>query len=285
MKTVFETCVPRSEVLSGDLREEMFAARLKDVIDGKADPVYGDAQRFFENTFPTSGLKTLVKEVTGRLSGNEPTNSSFIRLETSFGGGKTHNLIALWHLSQGHAKGLPEGIIPPDWVPTQPWQTAGVVGSDLDPANGIDHGDAVTHTLWGEIAYQIGGKEGYELVKKSDEGFVAPGTQVFERLVGDQPALIMLDEVARHLRAAKAIPTGNKKSDLAEQTVAFLMSLIEFSGSREKVCVVLTLADSQDAFGGETEDLGIELTEALRLSARKERIITPTPSIWNRSAC
>ncbi len=86
----------------------------------------------------------------------------------------------------------------------------------------------------------------------------------------------MLDEVARYLRSAKAVSTANKKSDLAEQTVAFLMTLIEFAASKEKVAVVLTLADSVDAFGKETEALKQELGEAKRVSARQERVLTPT---------
>lgn len=90
MRTIFETCRPREEVLKGELTDEMFAARLKDVVEGTADPVYGAAARFFDNTFFTGGLTTLLREVAGRLSGAAPTNSPFVRLETSFGGGKTH---------------------------------------------------------------------------------------------------------------------------------------------------------------------------------------------------
>lgn len=152
---------------------------------------------------------------------------------------------------------------------------AGVVGSDLDPSSGISHGNVTTYTLWGELAYQLGGEAGYELVAESDlRSKAAPGTGVWSKLVGDRPTLIMLDEIARHLRAAKAIPTGTGKSDLAEQTVAFLMSLLEFAASRERVVVVLTLADIADAFGKETEELKQELAEAKGVSARQERVIT-----------
>jgi len=278
MKPVFDpgVCVPRDEVLKGELREDMFAAKLNKVLLGEADLVYQDAKHFFENTFVTDGLRTLVREVLGRLSGQEPTNSPFIRLETSFGGGKTHNLIALYHLAQGHADGLPPDVAPKKWLPKSPWPTVGIVGSDMDPANGIDHGDVTTRTLWGELAYQLGKLKGYKLVQKSDEELVAPGTQVLEKLVGDAPTLIMLDEVARYLRAAKAVQTANKKSDLAEQTVAFLMTLIEFAANQQKVAVVITLADSKDAFSEETEALKLELGEAKRVSARQERVITPT---------
>lgn len=276
MTTVFDACVPRDEVLSGELSDDLFAARLKDVIDGVADPVYQDSRRFFENTYPTEGLKTLVREVLGRLSGNQPANSPFIRLETSFGGGKTHNLIALYHLVSGKAEGAPTDLVNPSWIPLQPWQCAGVVGSDLDPANGLVHPELTTHTLWGELAYQLGRAEAFEHVRASDGEMAAAGTQWLEKVVGDGPALIMVDELARYLRVAKVVQTANKKSDLAEQTVAFLMSLVEYAASKPKVSVVITLADSKDAFGAETEELRQELSEAKKVAARQERVITPT---------
>ena len=297
MKPIFETCRPRPEVLAGDLTEDTFAARLRDVIEGTADPVYQDPATFFHNTFPTDGLRSLAREVLGRLSGRKPANSPFIRLETSFGGGKTHNLIALHHLVSGGgqaaieaaaenaARGVPHAdIVPgPGWLPEDTWAVAGVVGSDLDPAEGIAHGAVRTRTLWGELAWQLGsggnGAEGgaaaYEHVRRSDEALLAPGTQTLERVIGDRPTLIMLDEIARYLRTAKAVPTANRQSDLAEQTVAFLMTLIELAAGRENIALVLTLADSADAFSDETASLQKELQEARKVSARHERVITP----------
>ena len=297
MKPIFHTCQPRPEVLAGDLTDDTFAARLRDVIEGTADPVYQDPATFFRNTFPTEGLRTLTREVLGRLSGQEPSNSPFIRLETSFGGGKTHNLIALYHIVNGGgqaaletaesnaARGIPHGeIVPgPDWLPTQEWSVAGVVGSDLDPIERIDHGPVRTRTLWGELAWQLGtnrngadgGAEAYDHVRGSDEELVAPGTHALDRIVGDRPTLIMLDEIALHLRTAKAVGTANRKSDLAEQTVAFLMTLIELAAGRRNIVFVLTLADSSDAFRDETEMLQRELDEVRKVAARQERVITP----------
>jgi hypothetical protein len=275
VKTIFDSCEPRAEVLKGELREDIFAARLKDVIDGKADPVYQDPPTFFDNTYPTEGLKLLLDEVLGRLTGIKPANNALVRLETAFGGGKTHNLIALYHAANGHAPG--SSLLDPALVPASgSVRAVGIVGSDLQPRDGLDHGDAMTYTLWGELAYQLAGAGGYAQVSGSDQDRSAPGTGFLEKLIGSDPTLIMLDEVARHLRAAKTVPTVTGKSDLAEQTVAFLMSLFEFAASRERVVVVLTLADSKDAFGKETEELRQELTEARRLSARQERVITPT---------
>lgn len=279
MRPIFETCTPRPEVLQGELTEDIFAARLKDVIDASADPVYRDAELFFENTYPTEGLRALLEEALGRLTGQRPASNPIIRLETAFGGGKTHNLIGLFHSASGAAAATK--VVSANLIPT-PGEVliAGVVGSDLDPTRGIRHPDRTTYTLWGEVAYQLGKAQGYDLLAESDAGSkAAPGTGVWDELIGNRPALIMLDEVARHLRTAKAVATGTGKSNLAEQTVAFLMSLLEYAASREHVVVVLTLADEADAFGQETEELKRELGEASRVSARQERVITPTSEV------
>jgi predicted AAA+ superfamily ATPase len=277
MKTVFDLAIPRDQVLHGELRPDMFAARLKDVMDNDADAIYQDPHLFFENTYPTAGLKTLLREVLGRLTGRGPTNSPIVRLETSFGGGKTHNLIALYHAAKGRC--APEclrAFVGDDVSLPQPGDVdvAGAVGSDLDPSIGIYHKeeDLITYTLWGELAYQLGGRAGYALARESDRNKIAPGTALFERIVGARPTLIMIDEIARHLRAAVATPTATGKSDLAGQTVAFLMSLLEFAASQKQVVVVLTMASDVDAFRQETESLA----EALKVSARQERVLTPT---------
>ncbi|MBM4430560.1 MAG: ATP-binding protein [Chloroflexi bacterium] len=275
MKTIFGSCDPRSEVLTGELRDELFAARLRDVIIGQADPVYQDPAVFFDNTYPTEGLKLLLDEALGRLTGLKPAGNAIIRLETAFGGGKTHNLIALYHAARGYRPD--DSLVDSALIPAPgSCQIVGVVGSDLQPSTGLAHQNFRTYTLWGEIVAQLTDDSDPGLVEQGERDRVAPGTGLWEELIGDQPTLIMLDEIARHLRAAKAVPTTTGRSDLAEQTVAFLMSLFEFAASRERVVVVYTLADPQDAFGKETEELRQELAEARRVSARQERVITPT---------
>lgn len=276
MRTVFESCVPREEVLTGELRDEMFAARLKDVVEGHADPIYQDPTIFFDNTFVTAGLRTLAQEVVGRLSGRKPSASPFVRLETSFGGGKTHSLIALLHLARGGSPSVPESLVSQSWLPSFPWKVAALVGNDIDPANGVTHGSIKVRTLWGELAWQLGGEEGYALVRESDERLISPGVPVLEALVGDAPTLIMMDELARHYRTARAVATHEGHSNLSEQAVAFLMAMIELASSRPNLSLVITLAESVDAFGIETEDIRRELNEAKKLSARQELIVTPT---------
>jgi hypothetical protein len=278
MRTVFDACRPRDEVLKGELREQQFAASLTRVLRGDADAVYGDPTTFFKNTFPTGGLQSLLREALGRLTGRQGSNAPVIRVETSFGGGKTHNLIALFHVtrSPSAARAFPD-IVPADLLPQQPLRlVAGVVGSDLDAANGVDHGTVRTFTLWGEIAYNLRGAEGYQLVRQSDEQRVAPGTRVWEKLIGEEPALVMIDEIAQHLRSAKAVKAAAGGTNLAEQTVAFLMSLIKFAAESPRAVLVYTLADAGDAFGKETEEVRQELAEARSVSARQEHVLTPT---------
>src|SRR5690606_8118096 len=130
MQSIFEVCEPRPEVLSGELREEIFAARLRDVLESRADPVYQDAELFFDNTYPTEGLRVVLREVMGRLSGHNPDNNAIIRLETAFGGGKTHNLIALYHIASGYTPD--QSFLDSNFVlPANSIQIAGVVGTDL----------------------------------------------------------------------------------------------------------------------------------------------------------
>src|SRR5690606_30280308 len=201
MRSIFELCTPRDEVLRGELQEDIFAARLKDVIENKADPVYGDPRVFYENTYPTAGLKSLLNDALGRLLGKAAGKNAVIRLETAFGGGKTHNLIALYHAASGRVpESLIRPLLSPDIPLPQPGQvkTAGVVGFEQDPELGIEHREdgLRTFTLWGELAYRLGGTTGYDLVKSSDQKKVAPGTGWLETLIGDHPTLIMLDEIS-----------------------------------------------------------------------------------------
>jgi len=273
--TVFKACLPRQEVLEGRIEADIFAAKLSSVIEKNAPEVYQNPEKFFAQTFPTNGLTTLIEEVFGRISGLRPSNNSIIRLETSFGGGKTHSLIALYHIAkQGRQlKGI-EQLTDPGIIPNSATDVAAVVGSDLDPENGIEHPDGLTtYTIWGELAYQIAGPDGYKIMESSDRSGVAPGTQRLEQLIGNNTTLIMIDEIARYLRAAKGKVVG--KDTVAGQTVAFMHTLLEFAASKEKVVVVYTLAEVSDAYSSETEDLKTALRETSRISARMEKVLRP----------
>ncbi|MEG4969806.1 DUF499 domain-containing protein [Microcoleus sp. B6-A1] len=272
---IFDTCVPRDEILSGDLSLDLFAAKLRLVVEGTAPQVYQDANKFFANTFATDGIKTLIREVFSRLM-KQSSGAAVIRLETSFGGGKTHDEIALWHIcKQGREIHGLERFTDISIIPDRPLQVAAIDGRDLDPEQGVYHSDSglTTYTLWGEIAYQIGGIAGYQLVQGSDKSGVSPGTSVLERLTGGQPTVIILDEIARYLRSAKAKQIG--RSDLAKQVVAFLFSLMDLAAACDNLVLVYSLASTADTFAEETA----ELQETMRASARQERVLSPSTDI------
>ncbi|MEG4326916.1 DUF499 domain-containing protein [Microcoleus sp. herbarium5] len=160
-------------------------------------------------------------------------------------------------------------------IPDRPIAVAAIDGRDLDPEQGVYHSDSglTTYTLWGEIAYQIGGISGYQLLQGSDKSGVSPGTSVLERLTGGQPTVIILDEIARYLRSAKAKQIG--RSDLAKQVVAFLFSLMDLAAACDNLVLVYSLASTADTFAEETA----ELQETMRASARQERVLSPSTDI------
>lgn len=182
---------PRDDVAKGTIADSDYAANLANVLTGRASRDYTDAPIFFTNTYPTEGLKELLVNVCGRLSGRGESVSAVFRLDTSFGGGKTHGLIALVHAAAG-MKGVSNvsEFLDPAPVPNGPVRVAAFDGENSDPANGRPMGDGVrAHTPWGEIAYQLAGKAGYEIVRQSDEQRIAPGADTIKELFGSQRAV------------------------------------------------------------------------------------------------
>ena len=274
LPSVFETCIPREEILAGELSVDLFAAKLRLVVEGEAPVVYQNAKSFFANTFATDGIKTLIREVFSRLTGKS-SGSPVIRLETSFGGGKTHDEIALWHIcKQGREiEGL-ERFAELGLIPDRPVQVAAVDGRDLDPESGINYDNGiVTKTLWGEIAYQVGGVDGYRLLQGSDRSGISPGTDVLRRLLNNRPTVIILDEIACYLTKARAKQIN--QSNLAEQVVAFLFSLMDLAGACSNLVFVYSLASASDTFANDTA----QLQELIRASARQERVLSPSTDV------
>src|SRR5277367_6575280 len=122
-----ESISPRHDVLEGELTEARFAASLEEVVAGTSPEAYGAPSVFFASTYPSGGLKALLNEAIGRLTGGRPDAASVIRLETNLGGGKTHNLIALYHAVRGGltAEQAAE-LMDPSLLPESPLQQVGV---------------------------------------------------------------------------------------------------------------------------------------------------------------
>lgn len=274
---IFSTCTPRDDVLSGDLPDSTFAANLDQVVVDDADSpaVYRDAATFFEVTHPSTGLKDLLNEAMGRLSGHRTGAAPVIRLETNLGGGKTHNLIALWHVAHGRLDPMRVmRFMDPANLPDEPIDRVAVfVGTETGATTFPDRHGVRPRSLWGHLALQLGGPVAYEGVRVEDESGTAPGAKYFADLFGDRPALVLIDELARYLAVAAGHKIGD--STLARQTVAFLMSLMEAVDSSPRAVLVITTTGVTDAFGDKTEDVLEALTEASALMSRREHVIRP----------
>lgn len=260
-----KACIPRDDVLEGGLADNHFAAQLDKVVrDADHYPVYGNAQAFFAQTYPTSGLKTLLTKTFGRIAGAKGIagENGVLRPTTSFGGGKTHGLTAVYHLAKGERLHNIDEFLDPSLMPDGPVQVAALVGDALDPTAGVDTDGHRTFTLWGEMAAQIG-DDAYEAMRANDADRTAPGTGTVRRAFGDRPTIVIIDEIAKYIRAVTS--SGNEDvRRMAKAIPVFLGNLFEVaSDPTNRVSVIITLAATTNAFGNETT----EITELLDDSA------------------
>ena len=273
---IFDVCEPRADVLAGAVESD-FAADLARVVRGAATDEYADPVQFFARTYPTAGLRDLLANVCGRLSGTGGEVAAIFRLDTSYGGGKTHGLIALAHAAAGLADVPNAGeFVDPSLLPADRVRVAAFDGENADPTNGRDMGDGVfAYTPWGEMAFALAGKEGYGRVRRSDEQRVAPGSETLRELFGGAPTLILLDELSVYLRKVKDI------GGAADQLTAFLTSLFKAVESAPNAALVYTLAIGRDgravdAYSEENQFIADRVAEAESVSARKATLLNPT---------
>jgi hypothetical protein len=252
-----QVVVPHRDIREGRLDEAVFAADLSDVVAGRGPLEYRDAATFFRRTYPTQGLVNLMAAVLSRLAGLG-RGEAVIQIQTPFGGGKTHALIALYHL-----------FTPRDaWADTPPdavlraLEAAGAgevpqarvvafVGTAPDPLAG--------KTPWGVLAEALGD---YPLLEAHDRARRAPGKDLLHRLIGDEPTLILMDELAEYVVRAK---------DFGDQVLAFLQELTEVVKVSPRCALVVTLPSSAP-YGEEGERA---LQHLQRIFGRVEAIYTP----------
>lgn len=257
LKPLRDVCVPRSDVLAGGLSDNDFAAQLDKIVrDPENYPLYGSAEEFFGLTYPTSGLKTLLAKTFGRVTGakGEDGENGVLRSETSFGGGKTHSLTAVYHLAKGARPDNLEEFVDAALLPDGPVQVAAIVGDSLDPSSGLTTNGVTSHTIWGEMAAQIG-SHAVEALAKNEQDRTAPGTETLKKAFGGEPTIIIIDEIAQHLRVA--MKANNPEIlNYAQQIPVFLKNLSEVAGDpSNRVVLIVTLASVMNAFGNETNEL------------------------------
>ncbi|RTH31778.1 AAA family ATPase [Thermus scotoductus] len=248
-----EVVTPHPDVISGRFTEAEFAADLAQVLRGEASPEYGHPLEFYRRTYLTGGLERLLVNALRRLAGHG--GDPVVELQTPFGGGKTHSMLALYHLFGGGVDPLEvpglEGVLRKAGVNQVPRAFRAVlVGTALDPAKPRDKGGGIlVHTLWGELAYQLGGPEGYRMVEAGDKRGVAPGSdtlkELFERF---SPALILIDEwvaFLRNLHGETDLPAGT-----FDQNLTFAQALTEAARRSHATLLVAALPASDAEVGG-----------------------------------
>ena len=250
---------PHPDVAGGRYRNAEFAADLNLVAQGRAAVEYRDPVEFFNRTYMTIGMKGLLSQAIDRLSGKggEPV----IQLKTAFGGGKTHSMLALYHI----AHGIPVEKIPSIkefmqeiGITSLPQaHVAVIVGTALDPAKrknpGNLPGNSVS-TVWGEIAYQLvtsaGKPELYAKIKESDRKGTSPGSETLKELFNAcGPCLILMDEIvayAKKLYGIQGLPAGTY-----DNFITFIQEITEAAKASDNSIVIASIPESDIEVGGE----------------------------------
>ncbi|NEW78740.1 MAG: ATP-binding protein [Gelidibacter sp.] len=247
LKPWFQIAQPHFDIKQGRLDESVFAANLAEVALGNGREIYKDPNTFFSKTYFTAGLKSVAKTVIKGLNGKEDAENRVISLQTGFGGGKTHTLISIYHLCNWGKSAVNSPFTNEllAYTGNPEFEKANIAvftNTTNDPTQGRKVEGITIRTIWGEIAYQLGGIAAYNLIKDNDEKLSAPKGLFKKVLEQCKPALILIDELADYCVSASAITVG--KSSLADQTISFMQELTEAVAGTEKCVAIITLPAS-----------------------------------------
>ncbi len=261
----FNSIMPQYDIRNGQLDESIFAANIEEVATGTAPVVYQDIVSFFDRTYVTDGMRELIRRVVQALNGKESQNR-VISLQTGFGGGKTHSLISLYHTIKysrdfRNMEAARQILDPEDMPQFDDARVAVFTQNTVSVVDGHQAEDGIiTHTLWGELAYQLGGRDGYERVRRADEQRIAPTAKDIRPIIeGATPALILIDELADYCAKASGLTVGG--GTLFTQTNSFMQTLTEVVASVPKTVLICTLPASATEVA--SSEIGQEILSAL----------------------
>ncbi|MBE3122676.1 MAG: ATP-binding protein [Thermoplasmata archaeon] len=259
-----EVIIPHKDVSSGKYQQAEFAADLAQVLSGKAEPEYQDASEFFSRTYLTEGMKLLLASALRRACNinGEPV----IQLKTAFGGGKTHTMLAIYHLFNDKTianHDVVKSVLKFTGIKEIPEvKIAVLVGTAIDPAKprtipGFKH---KINTLWGYMAYQLGKEDAYELVKEADQRSVAPGGDTLVELFDTYgPCIILIDELVaytRNIYNKEGLPSGS-----FESIMTFTQNITEATRRSKNSMVIAAIPESNIEIGGEGGKAALERIE------------------------
>lgn len=261
---------PHMDVAEGRYKNAEFAADLAQVARGKGELEYRDPVEFFNRTYVTEGMKGLLVQSLRRVSGldGEPV----IQLKTAFGGGKTHSMLALYHMMRSRSRVRQIANLTPVLEAAQVTDVpevhvAVLVGTALNPAKakrpqtmpGI-----TVNTLWGEMAFQLaesaGRPELYDYIKEADQQKVSPGSEALANLFDACGCcLVLMDELvayAKKLYGAEKLPAGT-----LDNFITFIQELTEAARASKCSLVVASIPESDNEIGGEAGQRALEQIE------------------------
>lgn len=282
-----EVLAPHPDVLNGSFKESEFAANLHSVAteSGDTGQEYKDPAEFFRRTYLTEGLKDLLTQAAGRVSGaNGAGGAPVINLQTTFGGGKTHSMLAVWHLFSGvEVESLPDevsDIARSAGIDGLHVNRAAVVGTEIAPGQlGVKADGTKVHTLWGEIAYQLGGSEAYALVAEADRTATNPGAALRTLFARYAPCVILVDEwvaYARQLVGRDDLPGGTFDTQFT-----FAQALTEAASQTPGALVLVSIPASDAAdVDDDLNDLEIGGEKGRQAITRLEHVVGRTAHQW-----
>ncbi|MFQ5857874.1 MAG: ATP-binding protein [Anaerolineae bacterium] len=267
MKNWFDIAVPHEDIRKGDFDEAVFAADLGDVVAGRAAADYNDPYTFYKKTYLTYGLENLLQQVHKKLtSGQGP---SVLELQTPFGGGKTHALVLVYHYLEN---GRQIQNLLPDEASLVDAAVSAIVGTQLNPSEGTRSDGLTRQTMWGEMAFQLGGRDAYRAIEPNDANRISPGKGDLRTLLkAYQPFVLLFDEILEYVVRARGVMVGD--SSLAAQTLAFFQELTEAVASLDRGLMIVTLPSSELEDFGDAEQRNLAQLE--RVFQRIETIVTP----------
>lgn len=258
-----EIAIPHDDVLNGTSTQAEFAADLNSVASGTASAEYQDAKTFYSRTYITEGMSLLLKNVIMRLNGKggEPV----IQLKTSFGGGKTHSMIAVYHLAKhsyplNELQGIPSLLDTLEFNDVPQAYVAVIDGNKFAPGQPWQRGKYRIQTLWGELAWQLGGEEGYKLLEESDKNRTSPGKDILVSLFTKySPCVILVDELLafiRQLIGNDTLPAGTFNTN-----ISFIQALTESCKIVPNCIMLASLPESASELGTDDAKQALDALE------------------------
>ena len=246
-----EVAIPHEDVLKGTFQQAEFAADLSRVHAGTASPEYRDPVLFFKRTYITEGMRLLLDSVLKRITGQG--GDPVIQLQTAFGGGKTHTMLAVYHLARGSAPASDLQGIPPilDAAGVIDLPRARVVvidGTKRSPNMPQKRGRVSINTMWGDLAWQLGGEEAYMQIRDADESGTSPGKDALADLIARySPCVILMDELVAYMRQFDE--TAKLAGGTYGSNITFMQALTEAIKAVPTAVLLASLPESDQEAG------------------------------------